>query len=613
MTMEEIRTAAAQKRAEERAQAQQQLQKLDAGRDIGAEPEIATVVAAEPAPQPEPVAAAVPVPPQEPIAPEILSTTVEFTNQDLLEFLKIRADLPITTGHLSQHFKITFPLAAEIINDLKREKCIGEDNKVVPLANIEAIESTLREAEALSSKFIHIPPEVETPAVAPDQTVDTPPKTIEQILSEGQVRDWLFHSKYPLDQTPEESAGFTLSYTLERCKSWPELVDTVTREISQIEKELQNFNEYMQAARNADSKTDASLDTDQRNTFHNFLNAESQIRSYLEHRREEYRVIFEKTSRLTPEKFLEMKLMAASAGPTIDFNLDPHTPTSPDIDLNLDEPAPATNTTTTSVDINIDDLKAVPAPATPAADPSAAPTAPAPIARASTMTERLFGTKTKRALVAGAFFLGIAGIYALKSTKSPDAAPAPAAEKAKPAPKAEGQKPAAERAAQAQQQNKQEASVVITKEQLLAAKLPEQIQESVIKIMAQPNVKDFITPFLKQAKKHQTEQLVQLTDPVINKIFGILNDTENAHLLNTAWSGKTGLTMSECLVEVNNTTCDIRANFSLIAKIYREILQETSGFSRLHDAQLPEKTITEMHAYVRAEIQKYLAKQAAAK
>ncbi len=479
MSMEEIRAAAAQKRAEERAQAQQQLQKLDAGGDIDAEPEIATVVAAGPVPQPEPVVATIAAAPEEPSAPEILSTTVEFTNQELLEFLKGRAGTLITAADLSQRFKITLPIAAEIINDLKRENCIGEDNTVVPLANIEAIESTLREARVLSSKFIHIPPEAESTTVTPDISASISPKT----------------------------------------ESVPVVVST-----------------------------------------------------------------------------------------------DPVPSTSTDVDLNLNEPAPATNTTTTtSVDINIDDLKAVPAPATPAADPSAAPTAPAPIARASTMTERLFGTKTRRALVAGAFFLGVAGIYALKPTKSPDAAPAPAAEKAKPAPKAEGQKPAAEQAAQAQQQNKQEASVAVTKEQLLAAKLPEQIQESVIKIMAQPNAKDFITPFLKQAKKHQTEQLVQLTDPVINKIFGILNDTENAHLLNTAWSGKTGLTMSECLVDVNNTTCDIRANFSLIAKIYREILQETSGFSRLHDAQLPEKTITEMHAYVRAEIQKYLAKQAAAK
>lgn len=474
MSMEEIRAAAAQKRADAAAKAQQQ---LDAGGDIGA----GATVAAEPAPQTEPVVATVAAAPEEPSVPEVLLTTVEFTNQELLEFLKGRAGTLITAADLSQRFKITLPIAAEIINDLKyegAEQCIKADNMVVPVEKIEAIEAGLRHEKSLGEKFIHIPPEVEPTTVTPDMSASTSPKT---------------------------------------------------------------------------------------------------------------------------------------DGAPVVVSTDPVPTTAPDIDLNLDEPAPATNTTTTSVDINIDDLKAVPAPATPAADPSAAPTAPAPIARASTMTERLFGTKTRRALVAGAFFLGVAGIYALKPTKSPDAAPAPAAEKAKPAPKAEGQKPAAEKAAQAQQQNKQEASVAVTKEQLLAAKLPEQIQESVIKIMAQPNAKDFITPFLKQAKKHQTEQLVQLTDPVINKIFGILNDTENAHLLNTAWSGKTGLTMSECLVDVNNTTCDIRANFSLIAKIYREILQETSGFSRLHDAQLPEKTITEMHAYVRAEIQKYLTKQAAAK
>jgi len=445
MTMEEIRAAAAQRRAEAAAKAQQQ---LEANNEPAAEPGAATPAATEPTPQPEPVAAVASTPPQAPKAPEALSTTVEFTNQELLEFLKGRATSLITAADLSQRFKITPELANEIIEDLKydgAEQCIKEDNTVVSVEKIEAIEAGLRYEKILGNKFIHIP----------------------------------------------------------------------------------------------------------------------------------------------------------SATPT----------TIADVDINLDEPAPAGPISPHALDIDITRLEAN--PITPAADPSTAPRAePAPIARASTMTERLLGGNRKFIAI-GALVLGAAAFYtAVKSNKSPDQAPA--SEQVKQAPAA-APKPATEKESRPQQQAGQEKSVSVTKEQLLAVKLPERITESVIQILAQPNAKDFITPFLKQAKKLQTDQLVQLPEATQTKIFGILNEAENAHILNTAWSGKTGLTMSECLIDVDNTTCDLRENFSTIAKIYREILQETSGFSRLHDAQLPEKTITEMHRYVREQIQEYLAKQAATK
>lgn len=445
MTMEEIRAAAAQRRAEAAAKAQQQ---LEANNEPAAEPGAATPAATEPTPQPEPVAAVASTPPQAPKAPEALSTTVEFTNQELLEFLKGRATSLITAADLSQRFKITPELANEIIEDLKydgAEQCIKEDNTVVSVEKIEAIEAGLRYEKILGNKFIHIP----------------------------------------------------------------------------------------------------------------------------------------------------------SATPT----------TIADVDINLDEPAPAGPISPHALDIDITRLEAN--PVTPAADPSTAPRAePAPIARASTMTERLLGGNRKFIAI-GALVLGAAAFYtAVKSNKSPDQAPA--SEQIKQAPAA-APKPATEKESKPQQQAGQEKSVSVTKEQLLAVKLPERITESVIQILAQPNAKDFITPFLKQAKKLQTDQLVQLPEATQTKIFGILNEAENAHILNTAWSGKTGLTMSECLIDVDNTTCDLRENFSTIAKIYREILQETSGFSRLHDAQLPEKTITEMHRYVREQIQEYLVKQAATK
>lgn len=445
MTMEEIRAAAAQRRAEAAAKAQQQ---LEANNEPAAEPGAATPAATEPTPQPEPVAAVASTPPQAPKAPEALSTTVEFTNQELLEFLKGRATSLITAADLSQRFKITPELANEIIEDLKydgAEQCIKEDNTVVSVEKIEAIEAGLRYEKILGNKFIHIP----------------------------------------------------------------------------------------------------------------------------------------------------------SATPT----------TIADVDINLDEPAPAGPISPHALDIDITRLEAN--PVTPAADPSTAPRAePAPIARASTMTERLLGGNRKFIAI-GALVLGAAAFYtAVKSNKSPDQAPA--SEQIKQAPAA-APKPATEKESKPQQQAGQEKSVSVTKEQLLAVKLPERITESVIQILAQPNAKDFITPFLKQAKKLQTDQLVQLPEATQTKIFGILNEAENAHILNTAWSGKTGLTMSECLIDVDNTTCDLRENFSTIAKIYREILQETSGFSRLHDAQLPEKTITEMHRHVREQIQEYLVKQAATK
>ncbi len=472
MTMEEIRAAAAQRRAEAAAKAQQQ---LEANNEPAAEPGAATPAATEPTPQPEPVAAVASTPPQAPKAPEALSTTVEFTNQELLEFLKGRATSLITAADLSQRFKITPELANEIIEDLKydgAEQCIKEDNTVVSVEKIEAIEAGLRYEKILGNKFIHIPSA--TPTTAPDLGINT-----SDIAGEG---------------------------------------STTT------------------------------------------------------------------TSSPTPT-------------------------TVADVDINLDEPAPAGPISPPAVDIDITGLEAN--PITPAADPSTAPRAePAPIARASTMTERLLGGNRKFIAI-GALVLGAAAFYtAVKSNKSPDQAPA--SEQVKQAPAA-APKPATEKESRPQQQAGQEKSVSVTKEQLLAVKLPERITESVIQILAQPNAKDFITPFLKQAKKLQTDQLVQLPEATQTKIFGILNEAENAHILNTAWSGKTGLTMSECLIDVDNTTCDLRENFSTIAKIYREILQETSGFSRLHDAQLPEKTITEMHGYVREQIQEYLAKQAATK
>ena len=565
-------------------------QKADAKRAAAA-----SVPAATPDPTPSPVASSpspdpisapspvsTPSPTIAPIAtpeptPEPLkypvAKVVNFTNRELLEFLKSRAGMVFTAADLSQHFGITPELAFDIIEtDLKftGNEIIGGDNTVSGVDVLDKIENSLVTDGELDSKYIHHhkpivgaapvstpSPSTVAPAAAmtsvdidltdlnvgipaPSAAPAAPSTTLEDLLkadpdfltSTLPLLTYLFRlnvQPQPIDLIED----IAYSSILEFCSNRQRALGSAQLDVKYGKKLLADILAYKAVLSNPDFDTNGITTDINKEDVQLFLDNYNDIESRKNEELEASERVLRKIEAMTDDEFLrekEARFPASTATPVA-------TPVSFGGGASP-APTPAVVYAPTTVMAP----STPPIPPTPAASPAAAPAATRAVDAYLNMVNR-FGKRNIIIGILSAGAIGLGGAFLAGNTlnKKPEVT-APAPTKKDDQPKAEP-KPGAPKAettnntppvAQAPAPGSVEVPKNYQDTNWWREQNPE-VQESIEKILGAKDAQAYFASYLMEDTKDAKRNPVEITEAAAKEIFNKVN--VNGKLLNDIYFG----------------------------------------------------------------------------